>query len=75
MVDAAEIIEAFGGPTAFGRAIGVKPSAASEMKRRKSIPVRHWPNVLNAARERGVVVGERQLDSDLLMEANAERAA
>lgn len=44
-----EIIDQLGGTTAFGRAIAVKQSAASEMKRRKSIPVTYWPKVIEAA--------------------------
>lgn len=65
MVNVTKIIDDFGGATAFARAIGVAPSTASEMKRRKSIPVRHWPVVLSAARERGI-----NLDSDALMSAH-----
>jgi hypothetical protein len=72
MRDVPAIIEDLGGPTAFGRAIGVEPSTASEMKRRKSIPVRYWPSVLGAAREQG-----KELTSDDLMAAHtpAESAA
>jgi hypothetical protein len=52
MQSVGEIIEAFGGVTAFGKAIGVAVSTASEMKRRDSIPVRHWQRVLAAAKKR-----------------------
>jgi len=38
-----------GGPTAVGRIIGVKPSTASEMKRRGSIPVEYWPRLIAGA--------------------------
>jgi hypothetical protein len=40
------LIEAFGGLTAFARAIGVKTQAASEMKRRGRIHSRHWGKIL-----------------------------
>lgn len=43
-----DIINAFGGNAAFGRAIGIKPSAASEMKRRGNIPVTYWPAIVKA---------------------------
>lgn len=41
-----KLFEDFGGTTAMARAMGVKQSAASEMKRRKSIPVRYWANLI-----------------------------
>lgn len=43
-----EIIDSFGGAAAFARAIGIKPSTASEMKRRRGIPVPHWPRLVAA---------------------------
>lgn len=48
------VFKKFGGPAAFSRAIGIKPSAASEMKRRASIPVEYWQKLVAAAKERGV---------------------
>jgi hypothetical protein len=49
-----DVFAEFGGPTALGRAIGVKPSTASEMKRRQSIPIDYWQKLTEAARERGL---------------------
>ena len=69
MNDVASLIKAFGGPTAFARAIGVQPSTASEMKRRKSIPVQRWPSVIAAAQARGI-----EIDSEALMCAHAPEA-
>ena len=66
MSDVETLINKFGGPTAFARAIGVQPSTASEMKRRKSIPVQRWPSVIAAAQARGI-----ELDSEILMCAHA----
>lgn len=44
------LIDAFGGPTDFARAIGLKnPSTASEMKRSASIKVGYWPAIVEAA--------------------------
>lgn len=45
-----ELIDAFGGPAAFARAINLNiPSTASEMKRTMSIRVRYWPRIVEAA--------------------------
>lgn len=50
----ASLIDAFGGPTAFGRVIGKNPSTASEMKRSGSISVDYWPKIVAAAAERAI---------------------
>lgn len=49
-----DIFHAFGGPGEISKAISVKPSTASEMKRRKSIPVRYWPDLVASAKRRGI---------------------
>lgn len=41
-----DIFDRAGGTTAFAKMIDIKPSAASEMRRRGSIPVRYWPAVI-----------------------------
>lgn len=51
-----DLIEALGGNAAFGRIIGKRPSTASEMKRRGSIPVEYWPVVTAAAQKAGLSV-------------------
>ena len=51
-----QIIDAFGGATAFGRVIDVKPSTASEMKRRRNIPVQYWPKISGAQPVEGAEV-------------------
>lgn len=63
-----EIIDTLGGTTEFGRAIGVRQSTASEMKRRQSIPVQHWPKVIEAARIRKI-----KLTTDDLVELHLKR--
>jgi hypothetical protein len=40
------IIDTIGGSGKFARELGIKPSAASEMKRRQSIPVKYWPDLV-----------------------------
>jgi len=54
MQSVAEIVDAFGGPTAFAKVISRRASTASEMKRNGSIPGRYWEAVVNAARARGI---------------------
>jgi len=49
-----DLIDGFGGATEFSRAIGAKPSTASEMKRRGSIPVTWWPLIVDEAARRGI---------------------
>lgn len=57
-----EIFDKLGGTGSVARIIDVKHSAASEMRRRQSIPVRYWPHLIEGARAAGV-----QIDSDTLM--------
>jgi hypothetical protein len=49
-----QIIDAFGGASAFARVIGRGASTASEMKRTGSINARYWEEVVEAARARGI---------------------
>jgi hypothetical protein len=65
-----DLIDAFGGSTAFARIIGLKPSTASEMKRRQSIPVPYWPKVVEAAGEKNIIV-----NNDLLVRLHAAEKA
>jgi hypothetical protein len=48
-----DVFTKFEKTSAFAGALGLKLSAASEMRRRKSIPVRYWPRLVDAARDRG----------------------
>lgn len=57
-----DIFTKLGGTGAVARIIDVKHSAASEMRRRGSIPVRYWPMLIEGARASGVAI-----DSDILM--------
>lgn len=58
-----QIFEKFGGPTALGRLIGVKPSAASEMRRRASIPVDYWPRLVASAKKQRIDLNYAKLVS------------
>lgn len=65
----ADLIDAFGGPARFARALDLKgPSTASEMKRAGSIAVKHWPKVLAAAGDAGI----RGLDYRHLVDMHAK---
>ena len=49
-----DVITAFGGPTAFARALDLKGvSTASEMRRRGSIPVEYWQRLVDIAPQKG----------------------
>lgn len=63
-----DLIDAFGGATAFSKIIDKIPSTASEMKRTGSIRVRYWPKVIAAAAERGI----RGVSSETLMQMHLD---
>ena len=68
-----DIFTALGGSGSVARILDVKPSAASEMRRRGSIPVRYWPRLIEGAEALGV-----SIDSDMLVQLHIpepERAA
>ena len=68
-----DIFRELGGTGAVAKIIDVKQSAASEMRRRGSIPVRYWPQLVSGAASAGVTI-----DNDFLVNLHAhspERAA
>lgn len=68
-----DIFKELGGTGSVARMIDVKQSAASEMRRRGSIPVKYWPQLVSSAASAGVVI-----DNDFLVSLHAhspERAA
>jgi hypothetical protein len=65
-----DIFIALGGTGAVARIIDVKHSAASEMRRRSSIPVRYWPQLIDGARAASV-----DITSDVLVEVHVAPAA
>lgn len=44
-----DVIEAFGGPAKFAKAIGIKPFHGQTMKTRGSIPPSYWSDTVAAA--------------------------
>lgn len=61
-----DIFRELGGTGAVARMIDVKQSAASEMRRRGSIPVKYWPQLVNGATSAGVT-----LSNDFLVSLHA----
>lgn len=49
-----DVFVKFEGTSALAGALGLNLSTASEMRRRSSIPVRYWPKLVDAARQRGL---------------------
>lgn len=54
MTDIHTIFDKLKGPGKVAELLGVKPSAASEMKRRQSVPVKYWPKLVIACNEAGL---------------------
>jgi hypothetical protein len=51
-----ELIDQLGGPAQVSRDLGFPgPSTVSEMKRRGSIQVRHWPGFVELAKRKGIL--------------------
>ncbi len=58
----AEVIDRFGGPAEFARAVGMKPNAAKQARRRKSLAPRWFTPTAEAAQKRGFAeIDERTL--------------
>jgi hypothetical protein len=49
-----EVFSDFGGPASLARATGLSPVHAQTMKTRDSIPPAYWPQIVLAARQRGI---------------------
>ena len=62
-----DIFYALGGPSSVARILGVRPSTASEMKRRGSIPAEYWRDLVLAAERRAI----RGIDAATLAEIHA----
>lgn len=63
------IFDELGGSGKVAVLLGVKPSAASEMKRRQSIPVVYWPTLVDACKDRGI----RGVNFDVLVNLHARK--
>lgn len=65
------IFDQIGGPSKVAEILSVKTSAASEMKRRGSIPVRYWPRLVDACKELGI----RGVNYDVLVDLHQKETA
>lgn len=66
------LVAHFGGVNSFASKVGVGEFAAKKMRDRNSIAVRHWPAVITAAREEGLIL----VTDDLVnMKLRSERAS
>ena len=64
-----DIFDALNGPARVAVILGCKTSTASEMKRRKVIPVRYWPKLVQECRTRKI----RGVTPQRLMELHSKR--
>ncbi|MGB6535357.1 MAG: hypothetical protein WBF58_05275 [Xanthobacteraceae bacterium] len=63
----AGLFEVMGGTTSVARHLGVRPSTASEIKRRGRIPSEYWRQLIAAARRSGHL----EITADLLVDLHA----
>ena len=61
MTSVPSLFQTLGGPTKVARMLDVGFSTASEMKRRKSIPVKYWPKLVAACAAEGVSITYERL--------------
>jgi hypothetical protein len=54
MITVPDIFEQLGGPTKVARILDVGFTTASEMKRRRRIPVKYWPKLVAACSAEGL---------------------
>jgi hypothetical protein len=62
------IIDDLGGPTRIARGLDVYPTLVSEWKRTDSIPVKHWPALIDYAKAQDFA-----LSADALVAAHVNR--
>lgn len=51
-----DLVTHFGGVNNFAAKVGIGEFAAKKMRDRNSIAVRHWPDVISAARGEGLIL-------------------
>ena len=56
-----EIFERFGGPAKVASIIGKSTPHVAAMRRRRSIPVRYWPLLIEASRKAEITINEAEL--------------
>ncbi len=51
-----DIFDILGGPTSVAALLCIKVSTAGEMKRRRVIPLKHWPALIEALEAKGCTI-------------------
>lgn len=69
MIAVSDIFDALGGPATIARELRIKPSTASEMKRRGSIPAEYWAELALVAERRR----HPEINANLLAALHARR--
>jgi hypothetical protein len=69
MMQIHDIFDALNGPARVAVILGCKTSTASEMKRRKVIPVRYWPKLVQECRVRKI----KGVNYDVLVALHSKR--
>lgn len=67
-----DLVAHFGGVNSFASKVGIGEFAAKKMRDRNSIAVRHWPDVISAARGEGLIL---TTDDLVNMKLRSEREA
>lgn len=70
ITDLQSVFAAFGSNVKLASVLRVGPSAVSEMKRRKNIPVEYWPDLVAGAR----LIGRSELTMERMAFISAEAA-
>jgi hypothetical protein len=61
MRSVSDFIEVLGGSTTVASLLGLPGTTVASWKGRKSIPVEHWPKLLEIARDRGIEGGDYEM--------------
>ncbi len=51
-----DLFDTLGGPGKVAEMMSIKPSTASEMKRRQSIPLKYWDRLIHASAAEGLEI-------------------
>lgn len=69
-----DLFDTLGGPGKVAEMMAVKPSTASEMKRRQSIPLKYWDRLIRSSAKEGFEISYETLVS-LHSKSREEQAA
>ncbi len=69
-----DLFNELGGPGKVAEMMAIKPSTASEMKRRQSIPLKYWDRLIHSCAKEGISISYETLVS-LHSKSREEQAA